>query len=60
VGFKIEKQFSWQLFFWKWLQRRKLAKPVERLEYLIRRTPGLERLIRHDGIQYFALLRKLA
>jgi len=58
AGFRVENQFSWQLFFWKMLKKHGIAKPVERVERLLRQIPITERLICHDGIQYFALMRK--
>ena len=57
-GLKVEKQFSWQLFFWGRLQKRGLAKPMERLERFMRKLKLTEPLIRHDGINYYVLLRK--
>jgi SAM-dependent methyltransferase len=57
AGFRVEHQFSWQLFFWGRLRKYGLARSVERLERWLRRT-GLERFIRHDGISHYLLLRK--
>jgi hypothetical protein len=58
AGLKVEDQFSWQLFFWGRLQKRGIAKPAERLERVMRRFPLTEPLIRHNGINYYVLLRK--
>ena len=58
AGLNIERQFSWQMFFWGRLQKRGLDRPFERLERALRRNRLTERLIRHDGINYYVLLRK--
>ena len=58
AGLKVEKQFSWQLFFWGRLEKRGLARPFERWERRIRKIPLLESIIRHNGINYWILLRK--
>ena len=58
AGLKVEKQFSWQLFFWGRLKKRGLASPMERFERVLRKLPFSEPLIRHDGINYYVLLRK--
>ncbi len=58
AGLTVEGQFSWQLFFWGRLKKRGLAKPMEILERTLRKLPFTEPLIRHDGINYYVLLRK--
>ncbi|MCL4870651.1 MAG: class I SAM-dependent methyltransferase [Anaerolineae bacterium] len=58
AGFEIISQFSWQLFFWNRLERYGLSKTMETMERFTRQTKILERFIRHDGINYYALLQK--
>jgi SAM-dependent methyltransferase len=58
AGLKVERQYSWQLFFWGRLEARGLARPFERWERRMRKVPVLESIIRHNGINYWILLRK--
>ena len=58
AGLKVERQFSWQMFLWGRLQKHGLARRFERLERALRRSRITEPLIRHDGINYYLLLRK--
>lgn len=48
---KIEKEWSFALFSWRWLQKRKLNKIVELLEVNIRKR--LPFLLRPFGIEYY-------
>lgn len=58
AGFTIKDYFSFQLFTWRYLEKRGNISGFENLERILRRTPIINRIIKTDGIDFYVLLKK--
>ncbi|MBX2944895.1 MAG: class I SAM-dependent methyltransferase [Cyclobacteriaceae bacterium] len=58
VGFAIKDYFSFQLFTWRYLEKRGNVSRFEKLERILRKTPLIGRILKTDGIDFYVLLEK--
>jgi ubiquinone/menaquinone biosynthesis C-methylase UbiE len=58
VGFTVKDFFSFQLFTWRYLEKKGNIARIEKLERFMRKLPLTGWLLKTDGIDFYVLLKK--